>query len=255
MDEEKNKLPLHFKGKEAVEHVIEHQVEGILASAEIHGAEVPGHLSAAADSARETAIVLLLVSLLLMHSVLSFWQIFVYLSLFSLGWLLWKVGRSAWLGWTRLERLHRAAEEERWEIEHHRDQEREELAALYRAKGLEGKLLEDVLDVLMSDGDRLLRVMLEEELGLSLENQEHPLKQSLGAAIGVLMTSFICLSLYLIGQEYGLLIGSFAILGSAGALSAYYEKNQMISAIVWNVGIGFLAYASVYFLMKYYASH
>ena len=34
----------------------------------------------------------------------------------------------------------------------------------------------------MADGDRLLRVMLEEELGFSLEVYDHPLKQALGFA-------------------------------------------------------------------------
>ncbi len=35
-------------------------------------------------------------------------------------------------------------EEERWEIQHHRAQERLELTEMYAAKGLSGKLLEEV---------------------------------------------------------------------------------------------------------------
>jgi hypothetical protein len=107
--------------------------------------------------------------------------LFLMLSLFSFGWAVWKTGRSALLGWGRMERLHRLIEEERWEIQHHRAQERRELGEMYRAKGFDGKLLEEVLDVLMSDDNRLLKVMLEEELGLTLEAYEHPLRQAIGA--------------------------------------------------------------------------
>ena len=94
------------------------------------------------------------------------------------------------LGWARLERLHRIVEEERYEIENHRQQEREELKELYRAKGFQGKLLDEVVDVLMADGERLLKVMVEEELGLSLQSQEHPLKQGAGSALGAFVASF-----------------------------------------------------------------
>lgn len=36
-----SQLPPHFKGKEAVEHVIEAQTQGIVSAAEIHGEEAP----------------------------------------------------------------------------------------------------------------------------------------------------------------------------------------------------------------------
>ena len=78
----------------------------------------------------------------------------------------------------------RLLEEEKWEIEHNRNQEKVELKVLYRAKGFEGKLLDDVVDVLMADDKRALHIMLKEELGMTLEAYEHPLKQSLGALLG-----------------------------------------------------------------------
>lgn len=243
--------PSHFKGKEAVEHVIEAQTRGIISAAEIHGEEAPGHISAAADAARETAMALLLLEMILWHLSIPLYTQFVLLSLFALGWLIWKIGRSAWLGWARLERLHRIVAEERWEIEHHRQQEREELGALYEAKGFHGKLLEDVLDVLMSDGDRLLRVMLEEELGLSLEKQEHPLKQGLGAGVGVLAAIAVCGLLWFIFPAYGMISGALLVMAAAGAVSAKYEKNRIISAMVWNAGLGAFAFGCAYFLLHF----
>ncbi len=243
----KSASPSHFKGKEAVEHVVEAQAKGLISKAEFHGEEIPGHISAGADAARETAVFFMLLWIFLPAES----HFFPYL-IIAIGWLIWKMGRSAWLGWSRLERLHRLVTEEKWEIDHHRQQEREELAALYEAKGFKGKLLEDVIDVLMSDDDRLLRVMLEEELGLSLENQEHPLEQSLGAGAGVVAAALAAATgFFLIPGNYGLIIGSAAAIGIAGGIYAFYEKNRKIPAIVWNLGIAFLAWGCAYFLWDF----
>lgn len=247
-----NTQPSHFKGKEAIEHVAEAQAQGIISSTEIHGTEIPGHISAATDAARETAVVLALVWVLLMELQLPFAQIATLLAIFAGGWILWKTGRSAWLAWSRLERLHRIVAQEKWEIEHHRQQERDELKALYAAKGFEGKLLEDVMDVLMADGDRLLRVMVEEELGLSLESHEHPLKQSIGALTGSFLAALLCLLAFFIYPQWGLLIGSIAGLGVGSAIAAQHERNKIVPAVIWNLGIGAIAFGFVYFIIDYF---
>jgi vacuolar iron transporter family protein len=244
-------LPSHFKGKEAIEHVAEAQAQGIISSSEIHGTEIPGYYSAATDAAREVAIILAMVGILLIL-VSPIKVTGEFLAVLAGGLIIWKTGRSAWLAWFRIERLHRVVAQEKWEIEHHRQQEREELKALYAAKGFEGKLLEDVLDVLMADGDRLLRVMIEEELGLSLESHEHPLKQSLGAFVGSLTAAIVCLIGFFIFPPGGLLIGAVLAIGIASALAAQEERNRLIPAIVWNLGISALAFGFVYFMITYY---
>lgn len=243
--------PAHFKGKDAIEHVVEAKVKGILSSAEVHGTEIPGHIFSGSDAARETAIVLLVIWLILSKAGLAFTPIFEIFLVFTLSWTLWKGGRSAWLAWSRLERMHRVVEQERWEIKHHRQQERSELKELYRAKGFEGKLLEDVMDVLMADEDRLLRVMVEEELCLSLGTHEHPLKQGAGAAIGVISASFICCLFLYAFPQLGLWFGSFLTLGLASAISAWYEGNRIVPAIVWNLGLGAVAAGCAAFLFEY----
>ncbi len=242
----------HFKGKTAVKHVAEAQARGIIAAAEIHGTELSGSISSATDASRNTAILLLL-----SFVILSYWnllpeQILISLVMISFGWLIWMAGRSAWLGWSRLERLHRVLEEERWEIEHNRDQEREELRALYEAKGFEGKLLDDVMDVLMADGDRLLKIMIEEELGLTLEVDEHPLKQSLGAACGTFLTAIIIFLFYYFWSINGFYVGSILTLSFSNWIAAYYQGNRQISTIVWNLGLAFLTVASTYFLLNFF---
>jgi hypothetical protein len=232
----------HFAGKTISDHLKDARERGALASAEIHGAEMPGHFAAAADAAKETAVALLLL-----------WAVLPTLSmlaLFAAGWLAWKTGRSALLGWARLERLHRLIEEERWEIEHHRGQEREELAELYRAKGFTGALLDEVVDVLMADDNRLLQVMLSEELGLTLEAYEHPLKQCLGAFLGVFCSAALFLGTAYLFPRIGPPAAALCILACAAVLAAHLEKNRLAPALVWTAATAALSAGSVYFLIQ-----
>ena len=232
----------HFKDKDAIGHVVQAQAKGVISAAEIHGIETPGYISAAADAARDSAVIFLLFLPLMPN--LSF------LAVFFLGFAAWRAGRSALLGWARLERLHRVLEQEKWEIEHNRPQEKDELRELYRAKGFEGKLLEDVLGVLMADGDRLLRVMIEEELGLSLENVEHPLKQGVGAGLGVLAASTLLLPALHLGLFFGASIAALVVIGISAATLAFFSQNRMIPTITWNIALGLLSFGLTYFTFQ-----
>ncbi|HNA62099.1 MAG TPA: VIT1/CCC1 transporter family protein [Rhabdochlamydiaceae bacterium] len=230
----------HFEGKSVVEHLKAARKKGALASAEIHGTEIPGHISGGADSAKETCLILLLAWVLFPLSLKT-------ILLLAGGFFLWKVGRSALIGWARLERLHRLIEEERWEIEHHREQEREELTALYRAKGLTGKLLDETITVLMADDNRLLRIMLEEEMGLTLEVYEHPLKQSVGAGVGVLFATTFFLGGTLLAS-WGPLLTSAMAIAVAAFVAAKSEKNQLLEALVWTLSVAAFSVGAIYFL-------
>lgn len=242
----------HFKGKDAIEHVAERQAQGLMDAVEIHGHEVPGPISAATDAARDTSVVLVSLWLFLRIFDLPTASVLIYLIIIALGWLIWKTGRSAWLGWSRLERLHRILEQEKWEIEHNRTQEREELTALYAVKGFTGKLLEDVIDVLMADGDRLLRVMVEEELGLTLRTTEHPLKQALGAVLGSFFASILAIGCLFIWPAWGILVGAVITIAASASLAAKQARNQITSAIIWNLGLAILAIGTSFFLLEFF---
>lgn len=242
----------HFQGKEAIGHVAEVQAEGIVSSLESHYNHAVGHYQAAYEAAREASLVLSMLILLLTLFPSS--HISPFLIIFTAGWTIWKTAKSAWLGWQRLEKFHRLIAEEKWEIEHHREQEREELIALYGAKGFEGALLKEVVDVLMSDEDRLLRVMIEEELNLQLENQEHPLKEAYGAFLGSSISCTLILSVFYLFPSGGFpwppLSLALLIMGIAGAFSAFEKKNQSIHAAIWNISIGILCLICTYFLFE-----
>ncbi len=240
----------HFHDKDAIDHVIQKRAEGIVALSESHGTEMPGHLSAGADCARELAVYLFIFWLLLFVLQVPFALMTAILIAFGVGLLSWKTGRSAQLGWARLERLHRVIEQERFEIESNRGQEREELTALYAAKGFEGKLLEDVIDVLMADNDRLLKVMLEEELGLTLQAYEHPIKQCLGALVGGFCTLLLCAFFYFLIPIYGMLIASIFVVCIASCVAALHEKNQILPALIWNLSIAIVAFGVAYYVLQ-----
>lgn len=210
----------HFEGKTPLEHLTEARKKGIAATQEIHGTELSGFRFALLDGAKEGAILFLLIN-----------PFFFSIPLMC-AYLLWKTGRSALLGYNRLERLHRLIQEERYEIEHHRPEEKEELYALYQAKGFSGKLLDEVVHTLMADDNRLLEVMLREELGLPLESMEHPLKQALGAllggAIGIASALLFPLPFFLIA------ISSFLI--------AKWQRNDPIKGTIWHLSLGAVAF-------------
>lgn len=238
----------HFQGKDPLQHVVETKAKNI--ACEQHGSELSNHFFAATDTARYLSLLMMLLFVICTYLQIPSEQTLIIFFLTALGVLIAYCARSAWIGWAHLERLHRSLKQEHYEIEHHRAQEREELNALYSRKGFEGKLLEQVVDVLMADDERLLRIMLEEEMGLSLGTHEHPLKQAFGALIGGLIAIIACGASLFYLPPFGLIITTFIIMGSAALIAAHLEKNRLISACVWSMSIGALSLGVVYFVLK-----
>lgn len=241
----------HFHGKDAFEHLKDARKKGRLATSETHGAEPSGSIIAACDAAREACLYISLIFISLIPFKFPTKQLLVILGIFSIGILFWKTCRAAFFGWSRLERLHRLIEEERFEIEHHRPQEKEELLELYKAKGFKDKQLEEVVEVLMADDNRLLQVMLEEELGVSLNSFEHPLKLSIGAFIGTFSSLFIAFASVWLAGFTGCLIALFCITTAASVLFSKTLGNTLIKGCVWNLAISFLATGVTYFFSEW----
>ena len=237
----------HFEGKSALEHM---QSKKATTASEVHGDEITGHIRSGLDAFRDPAIIFLLFGLisssmfLLPVSATIKWGLVV-----GAAWALWQAARRTWYSWSYLERVHRLMAEEKYEIENNREQEREELTALYAAKGLQGQLLTDVIDVLMADNDRLLKVMLEEEMGLNIEVYEHPIKQGLGSLVGAFAATFACLAalLFLPFSIFPPFI--VALIGASGFFMAHLKKNNVLSATIWNLASGLLVWGVVHFLM------
>jgi VIT1/CCC1 family predicted Fe2+/Mn2+ transporter len=100
----------------------------------------------------------------------------------------------------------------------------------------------------MADDNRLLQVMLEEELGLNLETHEHPLKQALGALVGVLGSAVIMSCGIFLLPFWGIAACAAFVIAISAGTSAQLEKNSPLPAMIWNLAIGALAAGSAHFL-------
>ncbi|MFQ5895326.1 MAG: VIT1/CCC1 transporter family protein [Nitrospinota bacterium] len=141
---------------------------------------------------------------------------------------------------------------EREEIEKRPEWEKEELRALYYVKGLRGELLERTVETLASDRETLLRIMMEEELGIFAADFDHPLVTGLtvgvASAIGALPGAAV---LGLAGSPdvwafaaAGALVG--VLLAGIGVAQARVLRGDPFRAAASNVMVGLLSGATAY---------
>jgi VIT1/CCC1 family predicted Fe2+/Mn2+ transporter len=133
-------------------------------------------------------------------------------------------------------------ERERDEISRHPEWEREEVWALYEAKGFSGEALERIVDTLCSDDERLLKVMFEEELGIFFEQVNHPVVVGVvtgaSAAAGGLVVALSAASAWAWAPAAatGLLLIVVAAVRARAALRQWVE-----SFVRWSVTAGTVA--------------
>ncbi len=159
--------------------------------------------------------------------------------LFSLGlaYSLWISMQKIWQEWSYLELCHRWIKEERKEIDSNLDQEIQELRYIYKYKGFQNKLLDQIVDYLGSDSNLLLQAMIEDEFGINLKSFPHPLQQGLTLFLGGLTSILIFLCIYSFTSTAcaTIIIGLF--LTFLNTLSSYLIKNQKIKSAVWSLAI------------------
>lgn len=230
-------------------NVIKKRIRKKVASSDFYKKETPEHLSKALESAKETTIlgfiIFIIFRLLELQS-----SIKTFFICFFISWIFWKICQVAINSWTRLNRLHKIILEEKNEIEKNRENERKELETIYSAKGFSGNLLKEVVDTLMADDNRLLQVMMEEEMGLTLRTYEHPLKLGLYAGLSAFLTTGL-LFLGLFGEfyfEFFIIGGLILILTSL--ISTKKDKSNLSFLIVWNIAIAGLISLITYFITK-----
>jgi vacuolar iron transporter family protein len=129
------------------------------------------------------------------------------------------------------------------------DVEREEIREVYRARGFQGDALEMVVDTITSDPKVWLRVMMQEELGLS-----HGFGQPLGAAttvaVAFLVGGFVPIIPFLFVEGAGGLGLSFVLTAVAlvegGAIRARFTGenvaragSELIAMAAVGVGVAF----------------
>lgn len=144
---------------------------------------------------------------------------------------------------------------EYWEVDHLPEQEREEIRDIYRAKGFDGELLEQVVTVITADRDRWVDVMMKEELGM-METSKSPLAMGAVTYLSFLIVGIIPLSLYVYDYLFGFsgdlfwstcLLTSFAFL-LIGFFKTYVTQTSKIKGMLETLILGAIAAAVAYYV-------
>lgn len=144
---------------------------------------------------------------------------------------------------------------EYWEVDNIPDKEREEVEGIYKSKGFEGELLQQVVDTITADKDRWVDVMMKDELQMS-EETKSPVMMGFVTYISFITIGLIPLIIYVwdyIGSFPGDLFIWTSILTSLGFiligfLKTYVTQTSKLKGILETLALGVLAAMVSYFV-------
>lgn len=144
---------------------------------------------------------------------------------------------------------------EYWEVEHMPDAEREEVREIYREKGFEGELLEKVVEVITSDKDRWVDVMMKDELGM-IKEEKSPFAMGAVTFAAFVLVGLVPLLIYVWDHLFGFqgnpFIWSCILTAIAfviiGFLKTYVTETSRFKGVMETLILGALA-ASVSYLV------
>lgn len=180
------------------------------------------------------------------------------MAIVGIGYALFVGITSAWSTLRQVKHYEAELERERREIRETPEHEREEVHTLYAAKGFEGPLLEQVVDTLCADDDRLLKVMMEEELGLRIHHIGHPIVVGLihggGALLGAVTLAATARLVPATAATAWLLVVAGAIIGILAAINARFTRQPIVPAVATWLVMASTAGGVAYFLAEWRSS-
>ena len=121
--------------------------------------------------------------------------------------------------------------QEEWEIENLKDQERDEIRDIYKAKGFKDELLEEVVRIITSKKKVWVDTMMKEELGL-IENKD-PVTSSVSTFVGFNVIGLIPLMPFVIFMIMGIELNSEAfVYSTVSVMTAFFLVGVMKGKIV-----------------------
>ena len=153
-----------------------------------------------------------------------------------------------------LQARQRARREEELEIESHPEGEREEIRQIYAAKGFEGEVLEQVVEVITADKKRWVDTMITEEHGLPLV-QPSPWKAAGMTYLAFLVVGFIPLITFVLEYKFPGTMGQPFLIGSiltgiaffiVGALKSRFVEKSWLWEGFETLSVGTLAAGIAY---------
>lgn len=144
---------------------------------------------------------------------------------------------------------------EYWEVDNLPEKEKEEIRDIYRDKGFEGETLEKIVDVITSDKDRWVNVMMKEELGMSLEERS-PLKIGLVTYVSFILIGLIPLTVYVWdyiqpgGSNLFLVSSILTAIGFMiiGIFKSYLTQTKLWRGVAETILLGLVAALVAYFV-------
>jgi VIT1/CCC1 family predicted Fe2+/Mn2+ transporter len=143
---------------------------------------------------------------------------------------------------------------EYWEVENLPEVETEEIREIYRAKGFEGELLEQVVGVITADKDRWVDVMMKEELNM-MEQSKSPLKMGAVTYFSFILIGLIPLLTYVwdfFKPIDGNLFFIASCLTAVGFVIVGIFKTYVTETTVWKGVLETLALGAIAALVSYY---
>ena len=144
---------------------------------------------------------------------------------------------------------------EYWEVENMPEIERQEILDIFKAKGFEGQLLEQVTNVICADKDRWVDMMMKEELGM-IKEQRSPIKIGAVTFISFLILGSIPLIVYVADFVFpfkGDLFAfacllTFLAFTVVGYLKSYITQTSVWKGILETLLLGISAAGVAYFV-------
>ena len=139
---------------------------------------------------------------------------------------------------------------ERWLLEHAPTAERDEIAVIFRAKGIPEREAMRLADQIMTDPSIALDLMAREELGLDPDALGSPWGAAIGSVLAFAFGATLPILPFLLLGSLVALPAALAICGLAlfgvGALTAYYSRRPFLRVGTRMLFIGALATAVTY---------
>jgi VIT1/CCC1 family predicted Fe2+/Mn2+ transporter len=145
---------------------------------------------------------------------------------------------------------------EYWEIEHLRDKEIQEIREIYEAKGFEGALLDQVVEVITSNDKVWVDTMMKEELEM-VRDDKTPVNTAIATFISFNIIGLIPLLSYVvtifIEIDNGLLfpvscVGTAIALGIVGYMRGWVTQTGKLKAMSQTILLGGLAAFLAYYV-------
>ena len=144
---------------------------------------------------------------------------------------------------------------EYWEIDHIPETEKEEIREIYRGKGFEGELLEQIVETITEDRERWVDVMMKEELQMQ-EPGKTPFAMGLVTFISFVLLGFIPLISYVLNyaglMDSNLFLISILMTGLCFVAIGYFKSmvtgSSMLRGVLETVALGATAATLSYFV-------